>query len=146
MKSLIFTFCAMGIVFSVLTSMVDVSKFEKEFRLVFTTITITVLLSAFMQVDLSSLENFSLDVNPYPIEDISTEDYTQEQLKIQVEDSIKTFLEGNGISCENISVSINITDDNCISINKVTLLTDSFQQAKTLLTQNFGENLIVMEW
>jgi hypothetical protein len=146
MKSLIFTFCAMGIVFSVLTSMVDVSKFEKEFRLVFTTITITVLLSAFMQVDLSSLENFSLDVNPYPIEDISTEDYTQEQLQIQVEDSIKTFLEGNGISCENISVSINITDDNCISINKVTLLTDSFQQAKTLLTQNFGENLIVMEW
>jgi hypothetical protein len=146
MKSLIVTFCAMGIAFSMVTSMVDTSKFEKEFRLVFTTITLTVLLSAFMRIDLSNLKDFSLEVNPYSIENIPTEDYTQEQLQLQVQDSIRAFLESNGISCENISVSINITDDNCISINKVTLLTDSFQQAKTLLTQNFGENLIVMEW
>jgi hypothetical protein len=125
--------------------MADTSKFEKEFRILFTAVALAVLLQAFSQVDTSALEGVSLDVNPYSLEDISTEDYTQQEITAQVEKSIEDYLSENGLSCKDISVGINITEDGSISIISVTLTVDDFPRAKELLLQSFGEGITVLE-
>lgn len=143
MNSLILSFCSLGIVFSIITSVIDISKFEKELRLMFITIVLITIVKSLFSLDLSVLKDVSLDTNPYTIEEISTEDCVTQQIASNLEDSIKLLLEDNGLICENISVSINITNDNCISINKVVLSTNDFEQAKTLILKNFGNVTII---
>lgn len=147
MNTLIVTFCTLGIVFSVVSSVTDISKFKKEFRLAFTVILIISLVKPILSLDISFLKDISLEENPYQLEtDTSLQDYTYETIQSKVENSIQTFLEENGIQCKNILVNINITDDSCISINKVTILTNDFQKAKQVLIENFGDDITVSEW
>lgn len=143
MNSVILSFCSLGIVFSIVTSVIDISKFEKELRLMFITIVLITIVKSLFSLDLSVLKDVSLDTNPYTVEEISTEDCITQQITSNLEDSIKLLLEDNGLICENISVSINITEDNCISINKVVLSTNDFEQAKTLILKNFGNVTII---
>ena len=143
-QSFVVTACAIGIIFSVISSMVDISKFQKEFRLMFTSIFLIILISYFLNLDFSFLKSVSLDSNPYSLEDFSTDSYASDTITLQIENSIQEFLSQKGIDCENISVSINITDENCISINRVTLKTDNFQYAELLIKQNFGESVQVI--
>ncbi|MCC8069360.1 MAG: hypothetical protein LIO71_06395 [Ruminococcus sp.] len=147
MNTLIMTFCILGIVFSVVSSLMDISRFKKEFRLVFTTILIVALVKPILSLDVSFLDDISLEDSPYDVEDDTyLQEYTYEAIQSEVESSIQTFLEEKGILCKNILVNINITDDSCISINKVTISTDDFQRAKQVLTENFGDNITVSEW
>jgi hypothetical protein len=125
--------------------MVDTSKFEKEFQSLFTAVALVILLQAFSQVDISSLEGVSLDVNPYTLEDIPTEDYTQQEITSQIEKSIGEYLAENNLECKNISVGVNITEDGSISISSVTLTANDFPRAKELLLQNFGESITVLK-
>lgn len=143
MNSLVLSFCSLGIVFSVVTSIIDISKFEKELRLMFITIVLITIVKSLFNLDLSILKDVSLDTNPYTVEEISTEDCIVQQIASNLEDSIKLLLEENGLVCENISVSINITEDNCISINKVVLTTNDFEQAKSLIFENFGDITVI---
>lgn len=145
MGNLVLAFCSMGVVFGVVSSMVDTSKFEKEFRTLYTAIVLIYLLRTFSLVDTSALEGISLDVNPYPLEDIPTEDYTQQEVIEQVERSIEEYLTQNGLECKNISVGINITDGSSISISSIVLTTDDFPKAKKLLLEGFGEGITVLE-
>ena len=147
MNTLILTFCTLGIIFSIVSSVTDISKFKKEFRLAFTVILIVSLIKPILSLDISFLDGISLEENPYKLEsDTSLQDYTYEAIQSKVENSIQTFLAENGIQCKNILVNINITDDNCISINKISILTDDFQKAKQVLLENFGDDITISEW
>ena len=80
------------------------------------------------------------------MEDYSNiQDYTYKSIQTEVETSITELLQQNDILCKNISVSINITDDSCISINRVTLSTNDFEKSKQVIQQNFG-NIPILEW
>jgi hypothetical protein len=121
--------------------MVDTSKFEKEFKLLLVMAFIIVLAQSALQVDFPTLEDYE---NLYS-SDYSTQDYTAQTAKTALENSMMELLTDYDIVCENISVDVNITDDTCITINKVHLSVDDFTYAKQLLLENFGELEIVEE-
>lgn len=146
MNTLIISCCTLGIVFSIVSSITDISKFKKEFKLIFTAILITVLLKQVLSLDISYFKDISLEENPYSLEDYSNiQDYTYKSIQTEVETSITELLQQNDILCKNISVSINITDDSCISINRVTISTNDFEKSKQVIQQNFG-NIPILEW
>ena len=85
MNTLIISCCTLGIVFSIVSSITDISKFKKEFKLIFTAILITVLLKQVLSLNISYFKDISLEENPYSLEDYSNiQDYTYKpKLKLQ---------------------------------------------------------------
>lgn len=145
MGNLVLGFCGLGLVFGVVSSLVDITKFEKEIKTLFTAIVLIYLLQTLNLMDTTPLDGISLDVNPYPLESISTEDYTRQEVTAQVERSVEEYLDQNGVVCESISVGVDISDSGSISITSITLTTDDFPKAKALLLGGFGEGITVRE-
>jgi hypothetical protein len=145
MGNLVLGFCGWGLVFGVVSSLVDITKFEKEIKTLFTAIVLIYLLQTLNLMDTTPLDGISLDVNPYPLESISTEDYTRQEVTAQVERSVEEYLDQNGVVCESISVGVDISDSGSISITSITLITDDFPKAKALLLGGFGEGITVRE-
>lgn len=136
-QSFIMTSCVLSIIFSIFASIIDLSKFEKEFKFLLVGIFSIMLMKSILQLDFSFFKDISLTDNPYYNENTS-KDYTISTTKTTLENSIKDLLTNHGISYENISVDINITENNCISINRVYLLVDDFSNASRLIIDNFG--------
>ncbi|MGN1411609.1 MAG: hypothetical protein ACI4WH_03745 [Oscillospiraceae bacterium] len=143
-QSFVMTSCAISILFCVISSITDISKFEKEFKFVIVGIFSLVLVKSILQLDFSFFKDVSLSDNPYTTKGLSIDDYTSQIMKISLEDTIKNYLSDYGVVCENISVDINITEESCISINKVYVSTDNFLYAKQLLLERFGEDIKVL--
>lgn len=139
MQTYVLGFCALGIAFGVASSVVDVSRFEREVRLLFTAVALATVAKAFGGIDLTALESLSLGSNPYSVEELSVVDYAEGEVVSQVEASIAAYLEEHGVVCEKVSATVNITDDGCISISRVVLSTDDYPEAKALIVQGFGD-------
>lgn len=141
-QSFIMISCVLSIIFSISASIIDLSKFEKEFKFLLVGIFSIMLIKSILQLDFSFFKDISLTDNPYYNENTS-KDYTISTTKTTLENSIKDLLTNHGISYENISVDINITENNCISINRVYLLVDDFSNASQLIIDNFGNIEII---
>lgn len=137
-QSFVMTSCALSIIFSVISLVVDTSKFEREFKFLLVGIFSIILVRSMLQLDLSFFKGISLSENPYNTQD-SVDNCAVQTSKITLENSIRELLTSNGMICENISIDINITEDNCISINRVYLLVNDFSYAKRLIIENFGD-------
>lgn len=138
MQSFVMTSCALSIIFSIISMVADTSKFEKEFKFLLVSIYSIVLLKAILQLNLSIFEGVSLSENPYTTQ-TSIEDYTLYSYRVALESSIEELLTSNGVVCKNISTDINISQESCISINRVYILVDNFSYAKRLILENFGD-------
>lgn len=143
-QSFVMISCVISILFCVVSSMADISKFEKEFNFIIVGIFLLVLLRSILQLDFSFFKDISLSENPYTTDGLSLDDYTSQVMKISLEDTIKSYLSNYGVVCENISVDINITKESCISINKVYITTDNFPYTKQLLTEHFGKDIEIL--
>ena len=147
LNSAVRAICAVSAVMCVVEALAGGTKLKGQLRLILDLILALVLTAPFVKGGLE----FELPVIDQA--DLSAYGYSQEvylaQVTAQSEENIASVLaeqiSGAGISCENVSVEVNILPDLSIDISKVELKTDSFSQAAEVVRSSLGAETEVVD-
>ena len=123
-------------------SLVSGSALSKKAELILKTVFVIVLFSHFvsgcLNIELPRTENYELTEYGY-----SKERYNEELIR-QTEENLSAVLvqqlQSNGIVCDNLSVSVNISEDDSIFISKVTVSTDDHEKAAEIIHNCLGSD------
>lgn len=147
LNSAVRAICAVSAVMCVVEALAGGTRLKGQLRLILDLILALVLTAPLVKGGLE----FELPVIDQA--DLSAYGYSQEvylaQVKAQSEENIASVLaeqiSGAGISCENVSVEVNISPDLSIDISKVELKTDSFSQAAEVVRSSLGAETEVVD-
>lgn len=147
LNSAVRAICAVSAVMCVVEALAGGTRLKGQLRLILDLILALVLTAPFVKGGI----DFQLPVIDQA--DLSAYGYSQEvylaQVKAQSEENIASVLaeqvSGAGISCENVSVEVNISPDLSIDISKVELKTDSFSQAAEVVRSSLGAETEVVD-
>ncbi len=139
LKSSVLTVCLLSIAVSVCLFLCPENALRKQVRFLVSLMFLVSLLPAFVRPEFSDI--------PGSVQQ-SQADRTALALTEQtVKQTLASVLEQKGISCSEISVSLHIDENHCISISDVSVTCDDFQQTLRTLRELLGEgvNLHVSE-
>ena len=147
LNSAVRAICTVSAVMCVVEALAGGTRLKGQLRLILDLILALVLTAPFVK------GGMDLHLPVIDQADLSAYGYSQEvylaQVKAQSEENIASVLaeqlSGAGISCENVSVEVNISPDLSIDISKVELKTDSFSQAAEVVRSSLGEETEVVD-
>ena len=111
-------------------------KTELIMKMIFAAVLISQIVSGCLKIELPRTENYELSDYGY-----SREKYYEElmrQTSANLTEVLFQQLDSNGIICEKINVSVNISEDGSISISKVTVSTDDNEKAAEIIQNCLG--------
>lgn len=147
-RELILTAVLMGTGLSLAEAVCPSERYEKQLRTLFAMLFIAAAAAPFLNGSI----NFNLDGGEEYTEEViqSSAIYSQSVMKGQImrslRDELASLLKKNNITAEEISVSVNITEDNCINISEVSIsISDSSKEAEaySLIAGVLDENTYV---
>lgn len=147
-RQLVLTAALMGTALSLIESLYPSVRYEKQLRML--------LALLFIAATATPVLNGSIDFSP-SLSNAYTEEviqssviYSQSVMKSQIirnlRDELAFLLKKTGITAEEISVCVNITEDNCINISEVSIsITDNSRAAEayTVISNALDENTYV---
>lgn len=147
LNSAVRAICAVSAVMCVVEALAGGTRLKGQLRLILDLILALVLTAPFVK------GGMDLQLPVIDQADLSAYGYSQEvylaQIKAQSEENIASVLaeqiSGAGISCEKVSVEVNISPDLSIDISKVELKTDSFSQAAEVVRSSLGAETEVVD-
>ncbi len=140
--------CFLGIAMSATNMIRPDDKFSSHIRFLFSVMFALVFLSPVINGEFGGILRESVYTNSQStytgIDDaIETEIYTY--IRKNIEKSCYDILYGQGIILDEISVNINIEENNGIDITGIYLNTNQFDKAKEILQKEIGGDVLIYE-
>lgn len=134
------TVCIVSGAICIIECMVSGTRFRNQIKLILSLIFVIVLISPIIR---GNFDTDIIDIESYFNIDYSeSEDKYIEELKKQTEANISEVLmeqiRASGIKCEEIKVSVNISEANSISINSITVSADNYEDAAEVIRSSLG--------
>lgn len=142
LRKMVMTACFCGIAMSICDIVSPDEKFRKQFHFIFSLVFAIGIAAPFLDI----IRNFSADgsvcmnIPEYSCiaDEIQTEKYLKKITEENIERSLKSLLENNGITVYKICVETDISDSSCISIIKTQLSCDDFEKAADIIESETG--------
>ncbi len=142
-KSLTLCICFMSIAFSLFSKVIQFEKYSKIIKVIFASVMILTLHSHINSADVNSLSMFNAG-EEYIYDDYEANMLIDEAVKLQTKqsliDSASQLLTEYEINFSEISLDVNIDENNCITISNISLKSDSPLTAQYALKKLFGDN------
>lgn len=143
------TACFLGIVITVFSRMYPSEKFEKQMKTIFSLIflisILTPVLNGKMQLPNIS-ETIAASSSYYQEISVNTDEYFIKSIENNISNRLESELNSKNIFPLEIYTSVNISDNNSISINEVTILVTDVELAgeiKSCVNANVGQEVTV---
>lgn len=121
------------------------SKMKDQLKLMLDVLLALVLITPFAQgtgsFELPQIEQWEFDT--YAAQQLYDRAMTEEAAR-NIEDALRQQICAAGISCTDISADVNISADNCISISRVTVISDDFEAAALIVRNSLGSETEVV--
>lgn len=135
-SSLIAVACFISLAISFIDMICPEKKFDKQLKVIFSLVFVIAVMNPFIKGDI----NFDFPEFDMVSADISfkEETYTDEvikQIEKNIEEGLKTELMEKEIDTEKILVTVNISDNNSISITKVIFYTETSEKEEEIRTE-----------
>ena len=138
--------CAVSAGICIVEAFAGGMKLKRQLRLILDLMLALVITSVFVKGGLS------IELPRLNIADLSEYNYSQEQyiaeMKAQSEENIAEVLtsqiQAAGISCEEVLVEVNISDELSISISKVELKAEDFSAAAGIVRSSLGKETVIV--
>lgn len=146
LKPAVLAVCAVSAAKCLIGQAAGAAKMKNQIRLMLDVLLALVLITPFVQ----GFSGFELpQVGVYELADYgySQELYLQalsEQTAANVEEILAQQLTAAGVGCEKIVADVNISEDNSISITKVTVTTEDFEAAAEIVKNSLGRETEVV--
>lgn len=95
------------------------------------------------EFDFSAAEDFFTTKN-YAVSSELYENTLENQVSNNLKEVIGSCFSSAGISYSKLEFEINISQTNCIDINKVIINTEQYDEAQEILKENFGEEIEII--
>lgn len=95
------------------------------------------------EFDFSAAEDFFTSKS-YAVSSELYENTLENQVSDNLKEVIGSCFSSAGISYSKLEFEINISQTNCIDINKVIINTEQYDEAQEILTENFGEEIEII--
>lgn len=95
------------------------------------------------EFDFSAVEDFFTTKN-YAVSSELYENTLENQVSDNLKEVIGSCFSSAGISYSKLEFEINISQTNCIDINKVIINTEQYDEAQEILKENFGEEIEII--
>lgn len=138
-KAAVGAVCAVSAVRCVIGNITSATRLKKQVMIIMDLLLALVMASFFMR----GCSSFELpEIAVYEYESGEYENTYEKALESQVSSNICLVLqqqiEAAGISCEGIQADVNISADNSIYINRVTVISGDFQAASEIIKASLG--------
>lgn len=141
MKKIVLSACFLSIVITIADSIKPGDKFSSQLKMIFSLVFITGIFSAGLKcvvnIDFPVMAEYEYNEIDRNLED-AVEEAVIYETKSKINEEIEGLLNEKNISFDKISVDINIEEDNCININKIDYIGNSFEKAKAAIIENLG--------
>ena len=138
------TACLCGTGISICEMIMPDEKFSKQINFILSIVFVIGIITPFKSLaDRISSDDISYSNAGYEFSYEGEEmyrRYLEKTICQNIENSIKSMLEEKNISCEKVSVSIDISDDYCISISKAGILSNEFEKASEIIRSEISED------
>lgn len=146
---IIMTACFCGIGISVCQMIIPDEKFSKQINFILSLVFVIGITAPFrVFFDEISSDNISYSSAGYEIPSDAEKMYSEyltETIESNIEKSVCDILNKNDIFCEKADISIDISDDYCISINSAGIASDDFERAYQILRSEMGEDFDIWD-
>ncbi|MDE6035959.1 MAG: hypothetical protein K2G36_08635 [Ruminococcus sp.] len=146
LKNAVMAVCIISAGVCMIENLVSGTRLKTQMKFLLNLTVVTVLVASFAKGGVS----FEMpDFSTYSQQDygISEEVYNNEicrQTAENVSSAILQQLTASGINCTEIQTEVNISDDNSIFINKVTIRSDDFGKAVEIIRNIIGDSVEVV--
>lgn len=140
MKALVLSVCIISLAMSIAENLTSGTRLGKQIKFILSLLLISVIFSPLSDgMTLPEIPEIP-DINK--IQEYSQEAYSNklaDEISENISEALKNLLEQNGINIYFISTEVNISEQDSIFINKVTVSTDNFPLAERIIKENTGE-------
>lgn len=138
-KAAVGAVCAVSAVRCVIGNITSAARLKKQVMMIMDLL-LAIVMAAFFMKGCSSFELPEIAVYEYEYEEYGNayEETLESQVSANICQVLQQQLEAAGISCEKIEAEVNISSDNSIYINRVTVISGDFQAASEIIKASLG--------
>ncbi|MBP1565007.1 MAG: stage III sporulation protein AF [Oscillospiraceae bacterium] len=140
--------CFIGIAVSAADMIKPDDKFSAHIKMMFSVMFMMAFLSPVVKGDISETIKNSIHTNSdisYTSLSEAAENEMSRFIEDNIENSLSELMNTAEISFDEISVKININDDNSIDISEIYLDADDFDKAQKLIKKEIGKEVLIYE-
>lgn len=141
MKNMIKAACFISVAIMIADMIKPSEKFDKQLKMIFSLVLIIGMLTPILsgKFDLSFADDIGVNTDvDYEDEEDTLNSSLKKSVESNIEHSLKVSLAQNGILCEKISISVNISEDSSISINEVRIACNNIARARTIISEQLS--------
>ena len=140
LKTIIIAVCVLSAAKSLIGQMSGGLKIKGQLKLIldiiFALVITTPFISGFNDIQLPELSNYEVD--DYEVAQRIFNEALAEKTASNVCDILTEQITSQGLKCDKITVDVNILNDGCISINRVTVRTSDIENVEEVIRNTLG--------
>ena len=135
-SSLIAVACFVSLAISFVDMICPEKKFDKQLKVIFSLVFVIAVINPLIKQDITlDFPEFDMVSEGFSFEEERYTDEVIKQIEKNIEEGLKTELIEKGIYTEEISVTVNISDNNSISITKVIFYTETSEKEEEICAE-----------